>query len=149
MAKQMNNEKSDLVTLIEIKHLIEKSALSMQQDDVEKISRIHLDIRDLGDRFDELKEFVIGIKKKGESPKKVKTKRHILDLLKKHKKLGPTQLAKLINLSRVRANEYLVELEREKIVKGTKIGRNRYYTLNTDIQKSIGDIKNNLMEDSL
>jgi len=146
MKRKDSAEKSDLVTLLELKHQIEKSSLSLPQNRVEFISRIHTDIESLNDKFDELKEFVVGIKKKGESPKKIKTKREIINILKKHKKLGPAQLAKLIDLSRVRANEYLRELETENLVKGVKVGRNRYYMLEKDLGKSIININEESME---
>ncbi|MBU0530618.1 MAG: hypothetical protein ABIH52_00835 [Candidatus Aenigmatarchaeota archaeon] len=140
MGKENSAKKTDLVTLLEIKHAIEKSSLSLPQNRVEYMNRIHTDIEALSEKFDELKEFVVGIKKKGESPKKIRTKREIINLLKKHKKLGPVQLAKLIDLSRVRANEYLRELELESIVKGVKVGRNRFYMLEGDIGKSIVNV---------
>ena len=140
MKKKRTAERNDLVTLLELKHQIEKSSLSLPQNKVEFVSRIHTDIQDLSEKFEELKEFVIGIKKKGESPKKIKTKREIVNLLKKHKKLGPAQLAKMIELSRVRANEYLRELENENLVKGVKVGRNRFYMLQDDLGQSILNI---------
>jgi len=53
----------------------------------------------------------------------------IADLLKTNKKLSSLQLAKLINISRTRANEYLRMMEKLGIAKGVLIGKEKYYQM--------------------
>jgi predicted transcriptional regulator len=53
----------------------------------------------------------------------------IADLLQTNKRLSSIQLAKLINISRTRANEYLRMMEKLGIVKGFLIGKEKYYQL--------------------
>ncbi|MBI4175598.1 MAG: winged helix-turn-helix domain-containing protein [Candidatus Aenigmarchaeota archaeon] len=131
------NRKSDLLMLFEIKKLIEKgSVISKYQSSSEKITQIHSEIKDLTAKFEELKDVVIRVKNKGDSQKKLKTKKEVISMLQKHKRLNPSQLAKIIGLSRVRANEYLRELEDEKIVKGIVINRKKFYMLEDDIKES-------------
>ena len=53
----------------------------------------------------------------------------ITDLLQTNKRLSSIQLAKLINISRTRANEYLRMMEKLGIVKGFLIGKEKHYQL--------------------
>lgn len=136
MARKHESKKSDIVSLFEIKNLIEMSSLRLQRSGSgTNIARIHEEMRSLNKKFDDLKDVVVGIKKRGESPRKIAMKKEIISLLKEHKRLNPGKLASLIGLSRVRANEYLRELEEERIAKGIIINKKRFYMLEEDLSK--------------
>jgi len=63
------------------------------------------------------------------TPLTKKTKELIKILLKKHGKLTAQDLANLLNLSRTRCSEYLVEMEEAGEVKSTREGKKKYYFL--------------------
>ncbi len=89
----------------------------------------------LDKKIEELKEEIWEIKRqfvrerKGIISLSERTKLAIKLILRKHGKLTPMQLSKLINLSRTRCNEYLKEMEREGIVKSEIQGRKKFYFL--------------------
>ncbi|MEM0324774.1 MAG: helix-turn-helix domain-containing protein [Candidatus Aenigmatarchaeota archaeon] len=56
-----------------------------------------------------------------------KTKELIKILLKKHGKLTAQDLANLLNLSRTRCSEYLVEMEESGEVRSVREGKKKYY----------------------
>ncbi len=58
-----------------------------------------------------------------------KRKKEIIDILVKQKKIDSTELAKMVNISRTRCNEYLKEMEREGITKSSTVDKKRYYEL--------------------
>ena len=134
MAKNAADRKSDMVMLFEIKNQIERSSLKARGSyDPVSMDSIHSKIEDLNSKIEELRDVVIGVRKHGDSPRKIKLRKDILDLIQKHKKLNPAQLAQLIKLSRVRANEYLRELEAEKLVRGVVVKKKKFYMLASDI----------------
>ena len=59
----------------------------------------------------------------------VRTKEAIRLILQKYKELTPSQLSKLINLSRTRCNEYLKQMEDEGITISRVESRKKFYTL--------------------
>ena len=59
----------------------------------------------------------------------VKTKEAIKLILQKYGKITPSQLSKLIKLSRTRCNEYLKEMENEGILFSTIDCRKKFYSL--------------------
>jgi len=63
------------------------------------------------------------------TPLTKKTKELIKILLKKHGKLTAQDLANLLNLSRTRCSEYLVEMEEAGEVKSAREGKKKYYFL--------------------
>jgi len=63
------------------------------------------------------------------TPLTKKTKELIKILLKKHGKLTAQDLANLLNLSRTRCSEYLVEMEEAGEVKSVREGKKKYYFL--------------------
>jgi Fic family protein len=65
----------------------------------------------------------------GDSVRTLKVKGMVKSLLGEHKKLTTAQLSKLINLSRTRCSEYLIDLERRGMVKGTTVRRQKFYEL--------------------
>ena len=69
--------KSDRLMLFEIKKLIEKGAVvSKYQSTNEKVTKIHQEIMDLNTKFEDLKDIVISVKKKGDSQRKLKMKKN-------------------------------------------------------------------------
>lgn len=81
------------------------------------------------ERYYELSKMKKMAGQKEESIRKLKMKDMIKLLLEEHKKLTSSQLSKLINLSRNRCSEYLKEMEREGIMRGTKVRQQRFYEL--------------------
>ena len=63
MKKPSVGKGSDMMQLMEIRHIIEKSSLERKSEDIENVTKIYSEIKDLGDKFEDLKEFVVGIKK--------------------------------------------------------------------------------------
>ena len=127
-------KKSDLVRLFEIRNLIEKSTSKYGSDEnVLTIGRIDNQLKDLNSKFDELRDIVITAKSRGDSPRKIKTKKDILALLKAYSRLNSEKLGKLVGLSRVRSNEYLKELENEGIVKSILVNKKKFYMLQDDL----------------
>ncbi len=58
-----------------------------------------------------------------------KRKAMITKMIEKYDKVNPTQLSKLIGLSRTRCNEYLKEMEGESTVESFRDGRKVFYKL--------------------
>lgn len=85
-------------------------------------------------RVEEIFEIVKGIKDSMKEEKRTlslsaRTKEAIKLILKKQGRLTASSLAKLINLSRTRCNEYLKEMEREGTVKSEISKRKKFYFL--------------------
>jgi len=139
MFRGSNDKKDDLAVLFELKNLIEthsvKTSLRDVRDPDEKVSQLGGQIDELNGKLDELKDIVTGINVNKEGAKKVKIKKEIIAILGRNKRLNPSGLGKLIGLSRARSNEYLRELEDEKIVKGIIINKKKFYMLENDIAK--------------
>ncbi|GEM_PF-2282873 len=137
LKKIEEGDKKDISKLFEIKHIIEKGSTSVACGEGEgSINRIYSELDSLNKKFEELRDVVIGLKKHGSSistPRKNMVKREIIALLQKHKRLNSSQLGKIIGLSRVRANEYLKELEDESIAKGITIKKKKFYMLENDL----------------
>lgn len=130
----MADRKSDLVMLLEMRNLIERSSGRVGVDKSGmSINQLHDRLTDLHTKFDELRDIVITAKSRGDSPRKIKTKKDIITHLKKYGRLNPEKLGKLIGLSRIRANEYLKELENEGIAQGIEIGNKKFYKLADDL----------------
>ena len=100
------------------------------------VKKIHSELDELNKRFEELRDVVVGVKKEGESSRKKKVKQEIVRLLQENKKLNPSQLGKLLGLSRVRANEYLREMEDDKILRGILVKKRKFYMLETGMSKN-------------
>jgi Fic family protein len=86
-----------------------------------------------GLRHDRMKEFMemreFNPAESSDSIRKIKVRSMIKNLLGEHRKLTADQLSKLLNLSRTRCSEYLKDLERKGLTKGTVVRRQRYYEL--------------------
>ena len=122
-------KQEDVNTMFELKHLIEKSSNMISPGNESDVKRIHSELDELNKKFEELKDVVVGVKKEGESSRKKKVKSEIVRLLQENKRLNPAQLGRLLGLSRVRANEYLREMEDDKILKGLIIKKRKFYML--------------------
>ncbi|MBN2042785.1 MAG: winged helix-turn-helix domain-containing protein [Candidatus Aenigmarchaeota archaeon] len=61
--------------------------------------------------------------------RKIKIKRMIAELLKKHRRLTANDVAVMLNLSRTRCSEYLSEMEKHNITKGSVLKRQKFYEL--------------------
>jgi hypothetical protein len=132
LSRKRGNE-NDVNTMFDVKHLIEKSSNMINPESESDVKRIHSELDDLNKKFEELRDVVVGVKKEGESDRKKKVKREIVRLLQEKKRLNPTQLGKLLGLSRVRSNEYLREMEDDKIVKGLIIKKRKFYMLESGV----------------
>jgi biotin operon repressor len=64
---------------------------------------------------------------KSDTIRKIKMKRMIIELLKKHNRLTSSDLSVKLDLSRTRCSEYLTELERDGVAKGLVISRQKFY----------------------
>ena len=136
--KEKEKKGEDLQMLFDIKHMIEKSRTVIKPGDESHISKIYSELDNLNKKFEDLKGLVImGVKNRRSSPKKERIKKQIVFLLQKHKRLNSQQLGELLKLSRVRANEYLKELERDKITKGMIIKRKKFYMLQDDLMRGL------------
>ena len=126
--------KSDLVMLYEIRNMIERSSgkFGIDKNDL-TITRIHSQLSDLTAKFDELRDIVITAKSRGDSPRKIRTKKEIITVMQKYGRVNPEKLGRLIGLSRARANEYLKELEHEGLAKSIEVGKKKFYTLQDDL----------------
>jgi len=133
------DKEEDVNMMFDLKHLIEKSSNMISPESESDVKRIHSELDELNKRFDELKDVVVGVKKEGESNRKKKVKREIVRLIQENKRLNPTQLGKLLGLSRVRANEYLREMEDDKILKGLIIKKRKFYMLDNRVSRNDSD----------
>lgn len=73
------------------------------------------------------------------SPRKVKIKKRIVEVLKIKKKLSLDDLAKEIGLSKSRTCEYLIELTKEGVVVGYLKDRKKIYRLRKYENYSFGE----------
>ena len=134
MTKRDEEEKKDVSSLFEIKHLIEKGSTTVLAKEGEGgVGKIYSELENLNKRFEELRDIVVGLNKKTNTPKKKKVKMRIIMILEEKKKMNSAQLGRELKLSRVRANEYLREMEEEGLVRGIKIKRKRFYLLDSSI----------------
>ena len=138
MGKGKKIRDGDVSAMFDIKHIIEKSTNTLSpESDETSVKRLNSELFSLNQKIEDLRDIVVGVKKEGESDRKKKVKREIVRLLQQHRKLNPSQLGKLLGLSRVRSNEYLREMEDERIVKGLVVKKRKFYTLESmDIGKS-------------
>jgi hypothetical protein len=105
-----------------------------------KMDDILLKIRDLEKKvetvkreriteFMELEKLTDKSMEKSDSIRTLKIKSMIKSLLSEHEKLSCDDVAKMVNLSRNRCNEYMKEMERAGIVDGTRVRRKRFFSI--------------------
>lgn len=132
--RKREDREEDVSAMFDLKHMIEKSSNMVSIDtDEGDVKKLHSKLENLNAKIEELRDVVVGVKKEGESERKKKVKREIVRILQENKRLNPTQLGKKLGLSRVRSNEYLREMEDEKIVKGMLIKKKKFYMLEKDL----------------
>jgi len=76
---------------------------------------------------------------KSDSIRKIKMKRLILELLEKEKRMTASDVSVKLDLSRTRCSEYLTELERDNVLKGIVISRQKFYEITGETKPINGD----------
>lgn len=125
------------------------SQLSLISMELEKLKSLSQKIENIEKKVNQIEAFLkeqgVEIKTKTIS---TRTKETIITLLKRYGSLNPVQLAKLLNLSRTRCNEYLKEMENEGILDSEWKGRKKFYkirqsaqNLSTEENKTIDNLK--------
>lgn len=141
-------KKEMLDSLLILKNKLRKENVKVQKDADVKTSWVEQKMDDILFRLREMDKKIEDVKRDrihefldyeklvsrsqqidGDSVRTLKVKGMVKSLLGEHKKLTTAQLSKLINLSRTRCSEYLIDLERKGIVKGTTVRRQKFYEL--------------------
>jgi len=111
------------------------SQLSLISMELEKLKSLSQKIENIEKKVNQIEAFLkeqgVEIKTKTIS---TRTKETIITLLKRYGSLNPVQLAKLLNLSRTRCNEYLKEMENEGILDSEWKGRKKFYKIRQSTQ---------------
>jgi len=103
---------------------LEDSGLNKRIDDIFRITQ------SLDKKIENLKSSLVPLSRtKTDSIRKLKMKRIILEMLKKHKRLTASDVSVKLDLSRTRCSEYLTELEKDGITKGLVVSRQKFYEL--------------------
>jgi len=132
--RKKDDEEDDVEVMFDLKHIIEKSSNTIAFDSEDgSVKKIQSELENLNKKVEDLKDVVVGVKKDGESKRKKNVKKEIVRILQEKTRLNPAQLGKILGLSRVRSNEYLREMEDERIVKGMLIKKKKFYMLESDI----------------
>ncbi|MEM5853498.1 MAG: winged helix-turn-helix domain-containing protein [Candidatus Aenigmatarchaeota archaeon] len=98
--------------------------------ELEKLKNLGEKIQEIESRLREVERIIsAGGFQLRTKPVSSKTKEAIKMILQKYGELTPSQLSKLIKLSRTRCNEYLKEMEREGIAISRIESRKKYYKL--------------------
>ncbi len=96
-----------------------------------RIDDISKSLKNMDQKLENLKSSLVPLSRsKDDSIRKLKMKRMIIELLKKHNRLTASDLSVKLNLSRTRCSEYLTELERSGVTNGIVISRQKFYELN-------------------
>lgn len=147
--RSRDERRRDINSLLVLKSKLNQERIKLREDfDSKKADWIEQKMDDILFRLREVEKKLEGVKRerihdlleyekvaKGtdkkapESLRTLKVKSMIKSLLEEHKKLTSSDLSKLMNLSRTRCNEYLIELERQSVVKGTTYRRKKFYEL--------------------
>ena len=141
-------KKEMLDSLIILKNKLQKESVKVQKDADVKTSWVEQKMDDILFKLREMEKKIEDVKRDrihefldyeklvsrsqqidGDSVRTLKVKGMVKSLLGEHKKLTTAQLSKLINLSRTRCSEYLIDLERRGMVKGTTVRRQKFYEL--------------------
>lgn len=95
-----------------------------------RLDEINKKINRLDSRLEEFKKtFVPFTRVKEDGVRKMKIKRMISELLRKHRKLTANDLAVMLNLSRTRCSEYLSEMEKDEVTRGVLVRRQKFYEM--------------------
>ncbi len=136
-----NKKKKDLFELKEIakeerEKIFEHKIQEVVKRELEK-SGFHGRIDEMGRKIGDMEKMVGDIRKsfapisrvKEDGVRKMKMKRMITELLRKHRKLTANDVSVMLNLSRTRSSEYLAEMERQEMAKGSLVKRQKFYEL--------------------
>ena len=95
-----------------------------------RIVEISKSMEKMDKKIEDLKSSLVPLSRsKDDSIRKIKIKRMVLEMLKRHNRLTASELGSRLGMSRTRCNEYLKELERNGITKGILISRQKFYEL--------------------
>lgn len=122
--------------LFEIKNTVDnaqRAEVAQRAAGADAMQQLLAEVRALHLKVDELQQRIATTETESESPRKAKMRQEILQALQKQRRLNPSQVGMHVGLSRVRANEYLRELEAEHLVKGVVVNRRKFYMLESDL----------------
>ncbi|MEM5829737.1 MAG: winged helix-turn-helix domain-containing protein [Candidatus Aenigmatarchaeota archaeon] len=98
--------------------------------EIEKLKNLGEKIKEIDTRLKEIEKVIsVGGFRLRTNSVSSKTKEAIKMILQKYGELTPSQLSRLIKLSRTRCNEYLKEMEHEGITTSRIESRKKYYRL--------------------
>lgn len=122
------------------------SQLSLISMELEKLKSLSQKIENIEKKVEQIEAF---LKEQGVEvkPKTIsfKVKETILTLLKRYGALNPLQLAKLLQLSRTRCNEYLKEMEEEGVLVSEWRGRKKFYKIRQNVQNLSTNSQQNIV----
>lgn len=146
--RSSDERRKDINSLLVLKSKLNQERVKLREDfDSRKADWMEQKMDDILFRLREMEKKLEGVKRerihdiieyqkvstsgKGrpESMRTLKVKSMIKSLLEEHKKLASPELSQMLKLSRTRCNEYLIEMEREGVLKGTTIRRKKFYEL--------------------
>jgi len=132
--RKKEGKKSDMEHMLILKKNLQRESKRMPSEvqDLEHIKERLEEISEKLSRLHERMDFVEGKKPvpaEKDGVKKARIKKVIESSLREHGKLTAYDLGQMLSLSRTRCSEYLKELERAGIVKGTTTSRKRYYEI--------------------
>lgn len=103
---------------------LKNSGIYKRIDDISKYAK------SIDKKLEDMKNSLVPLSRsKSDTIRKIKMKRMIIELLRKHKRLTSSNLSVKLDLSRTRCSEYLKEMERDGITKGVVISRQKFYEL--------------------
>jgi response regulator of citrate/malate metabolism len=127
------HKKSDMEHMLILKKNLQMEARKIPSEMYEiehvkeRLEEISQKVAHLHDRIDSLE----GKRPEGseDGVKKSKIKKIVEENLREHGKLTSYDLAQILNLSRTRCSEYLNEMERAGVVRGSTLKKKRYYEM--------------------
>lgn len=141
-------KKEMLDSLLILKNKLQKERVKVQEDGEIRTPWVEQKMDDILFRLRELEKKIEDVKRDrihefldyeklatrsqqvdGDSLRTMKVKGMIKSLLGEHRKLTTPEVSRLINLSRTRCSEYLKDMERRGIVRGTTVRRQKFYEL--------------------
>ena len=100
---------------------------------LEQIEELSGNLAEINKKIREMNESLLPLNRmKEDSLRKMKMKRLVIQHLRGKKRLSASELASLMNLSRTRCSEYLIEMERAGLAKGTIISKQKFYEYKGD-----------------
>ena len=127
-------KKNDMEHMLILKKSLQRESRKPPSE-IEDMEHIKGRLEEISEKLSKLHERMDGAEGKRPAPpvqegvKKARLKKVIENNLKEHGKLTAYDLGQMLSLSRTRCSEYLKEMERAGIVKGTTSSRKRYYEI--------------------